>query len=224
MIVRGLLVVSLLIWLVTLDDVFSTLLLSLLCIFVLCYQGFGFINFKRAFYALAWFVLPILVLHGFFTPGTMVQYPFYLPMSEEGLLRGLSLSAQIGAVFFSALVISRLFTKDEWLSFIDCTGYGAAMKPFIYLIAEIRSEMMSLLAEQKKTWLNMQNRWLKLPSLLVLVIQQMVYVAKSEASHLWHDWDVTMLPTKHDAVQYWSSKDAMYLIAVTLGWLSFWMV
>ncbi|MDQ6984572.1 MAG: hypothetical protein Q9M44_07630 [Ghiorsea sp.] len=154
----------------------------------------------------------------------MVQHPFYLPISEEGLLRAFDLSTHLGLVFFSALVAFRLFSKDEWFGMLGESKAGIYLKPYIYLISGLRSEMMQVLHQRKKEWLKMEHRWSKLPQVLLSMIQNMLVHAKEQASKLWLDWDLIMQERGRQPVSLYSSKDRVYLISMMLGWGIFWFI
>jgi len=224
MIVRLLLLVSLFIWVVALNGLSPIFLLCFMFFYLLHIQGFALANFLRSFYMLTWLFFPIFIFHGFFTSGTMVQYPIYLPISEEGLLRALDLSTHLGLVFFSALVAFRLFSKDEWFGMLGESKAGIYLKPYIHLISGLRSEMLQVLHKRKKEWLKMEHRWSKLPQVLLSMIQNMLVQAKEQASKLWLDWDLIMQESGSQPASLYSSKDRVYLISMMLGWGIFWFI
>ncbi|MDQ7003404.1 MAG: hypothetical protein Q9N67_00150 [Ghiorsea sp.] len=222
--IRGIFIISLMIWVIALNEFLPTFLLCLMCFYILHIQGFTRVNFLRSFYALTWLFLPIFIFHGFFTPGIMVQYPFYLPVSEEGLLRALHLSIHLGLVFFAALIAFRVFSKAEWFTILDRTKYASDLKPYVYLIAALRIEMMQVLQCRKKEWLEMEDRWFQLPQVLFFIIHNMISQAKEQAFRLWTGWDLVMREVERGAVVLSSTKCHLYWVSMMLGWAIFCLI
>jgi energy-coupling factor transporter transmembrane protein EcfT len=224
MIIRGFVVLSLLVWVVALHALLPTLFLVLLCVLGLCFQGLKLVYLLKSFRLLLWLFIPTLFFHGFFTPGTMIQYPIYLPLSIEGLQRGLSICAHIALVFFVAMFLFRLLSKGQWLSLIQRLPLMPRYQANFLLLAALQHRVPSILRQQKQLWLLQKERWLALPNMLVKTMQEVMFASKEEAQKLWRDWDIRLGERQQVALPMWATADIMYILFLGLGWGVWWWV
>ena len=223
MIVRSLFIVSLLLWVVALDELLPIFLLTIYSVLVLFVQGFKIAYMLKSLRLLMWLFIPIMLFHGLFTPGRLIQQPMYIPLSIEGLERGLYLSAHITLIFFCALLVFRVFTTQEWVYLINKLPKSEPLKTYLVLLAALKDEVTNVLKQEKKQWSEQGKLWSNLPQLLVDSIQKVFLSAKREAKNLWKNWDNRMDIQSESTLSLWSSKEFMYAGMMALGWSLFWM-
>ncbi len=221
MMIRGVLIVSQWIWVLTLDALLPMLLLLMLSLVVLSAQGLSAQYIWQSFKLLLWFFIPAILMQGLFTPGMMVQYPIALPLSMEGLMRGLDLSLHIAVMFFTALVVFRLFAKEEWIYFFHRFPLFARLLPYLFLLATLKKDVHYILDVQKAEWQQSQNKWKKIPDLLVDGIQAVLQASKQAASALWQGWDNVFMQSVVQPESVAGKKFGLYLSCLVIGWLVF---
>jgi energy-coupling factor transporter transmembrane protein EcfT len=222
MIIRSFVVLSLLVWVVALHALLPTLFLVLLCVLGLYLQGLELVHLLKSFRLLLWLFIPTLFFHGFFTPGTMIQYPIYLPLSIEGLQRALAICAHIALVFFVAMFLFRLFNKAQWFSMLQHLSFMRSFQVNFLLLAALQQRVPSILQQQKQLWLAQQQRWSALPNILVESMQKVIAIAKEEAQKLWQNWDVRLAEVQQAALPIWTAQDMIYVLFLGLGWSIWW--
>ena len=223
MMIRGVLVVSQLIWVVALSEQLPMFLFMLLNISLLMFQGFSFRHVVKSLRLLLWLFIPIFVFQGLFMPGTYIIFPLYLPFTIEGLERGLDLSLHIAVVFFAALLVMRLFLKQEWLYLLNNSPFYHNVAVDIHLLLTLKQRVPDILSQQKKEWLEHHHRWKILPNVLSETIIKVLIEGKHEAAYLWEHWDKRMQQEISYKLVWWSGKDMLFLLALVLGWYLLWM-
>ncbi len=221
--IRWFFLVSQLIWAVTMDALLPILLLLILNLAVLSVQGLQAKYIWRSFKLLLWFFIPTILMQGLFTPGMMVQQPIYLPLSIEGLMRGFYLSIHIAVMFFAALVVFRIFTKEEWLHFFRHLPYATALMPYVFLLFTLKRDVQNILFVQKKEWQHSQSKWKQLPNFLVDSIHAVLNVSKQAAAELWQDWDNTFAQSMAQSTSVIEEKLVLYVSFLVMGWVVFYL-
>ncbi len=224
MIVRWFVIFSILVWVVALQSLPPTFLLIVLCIVGLLLQGLNMTFLFKSLKLLLWLFVPTMLFHGFFTPGTMLQQPFYVPLSKEGLERGLMICMHIALVFFAAMFVLRVFSKAQWLSMIESLPFAHKLKPYILLLSAIRQHMPDILNKKKLVWEKQKKRWSSLPNMLMLAIEDVLLTAKVEAKSLWQQWDVRIAKVEHANIPLYTANDFLYLAFMMMGWGLFWLM
>ncbi len=222
MMVRWLVIFSVLIWVVELDDLLPTFSLLFLCILGLRLQGFKLEYFVKSFRLLLWLFVPTLLFHGFFTPGIMINYPIYIPLSLEGFERGLFLCARISLVFFAALLVSRVFTKMQWIAFVEHTPFAQALKPYFLLLPLLQQRMSNIIFQQKVAWKQQGQHWSALPTYILQSIEAVIGTGKEEAKDLWDNWGMRLTDVKQTSIPLWSMQNLMYILFMVSGWCLLW--
>ncbi len=219
--IRWLFLVSQLIWVVTLDALLPILLLLILNLAVLSMQGLQAKYIWQSFRLLLWFIMPTILMQGLFTPGMMVQYPIYLPLSIEGLMRGFYLSVHIVVMFFAALVVFRIFSKEEWLYFFHHSPFSTTLMPYVFLLFTLKRDVQNILYVQKKAWQQSQKKWKQLPNFLVDSVHAVLNVSKEAAKELWQGWDDTFAQSMGQSTSVIQEKLVLYVSFLVVGWLVF---
>ncbi len=223
MIVRCVFIISVLIWVVVSVEL-QTMVYFLCCSLVVLYlQGMPWMAFIKIFRLLLWLFVPILLFHGLFTPGLYVQSPIALPLTIEGLSRGLYLSLHIALIFFAAMLLYRSLTMAEWYSCLNRLPKANVLQPYFLLIPQLRKRLYAILSEQKQSWRVLEQRWLHLPDMLVLSIQDMLHAGEEEAEALWYNWDTRLASMHAEPIVLWAVKDIGYAVLLLLGWGFLWM-
>ena len=223
MLIRWLFFVSQLIWVVTFDALLPIFILLVLNLFILIIQGFQLKYIWHSFKLLLWFFIPTILLHGLFTPGIMVQYPIYLPVSVEGLMRGLYLSLHIASIFFTALVLFRIFSRQELLYFMQTSSLFTTMTPYTQLLFTLKKEVQHILIAQKMKWQQNKQKWRKLPDMLVESIQLVISTSKNVAADLWQHWDEYLSQAIEQPESIVIKQSLYYASFLCMGWLVFWL-
>lgn len=100
------------------NEVTLALIQLVLFILVLINLKQGYAALKKSANLLRWFIIPIILLHAFFTPGELIISGMPIPVSIEGLQTGLWFAFNLTVIFYSAIVFSRLLTNREWIRVI----------------------------------------------------------------------------------------------------------
>ena len=224
MVVRWIFIISQLVWVALLNSVLPIFFLLMFNMIVLLTQGFPVSYLVKSLKLLLWLWVPILLFHGFFTPGTLIQQPVYLPLSIEGLQQGLYLSAHIGVIFFTAMLVLRVFSKEEWLILLQRLPFFSVVHPYIQMVLDLRPQVTLIFMQQKQIWEEKNHHWLALPDLFIASIKSTLEAGKKVAYQLWQNWDARMQPISTDEVEVWSVFDARYMLFLIIGWGLFWLM
>jgi len=224
MIIRVLFIVSLLFWLLSLENLFSLFFFTVFIMGILYTQGFKTLYMIKTCRLLMWLYIPILLFHGLFTPGTMLQQPIYLPLSVEGLERGLFLCIHLAFIFFTVLMLFRVFSQAEWRLLNQILPQSTMLKTYVSLLYSMKDKVIDVLQMEKRQWVNEGGDWKMLPELMVLSIVEVISLAKGEAKNLWQDWSLRMYPSEDLVIPFWSRNEMIYIVYLALGWMLFWMI
>jgi len=168
----------------------SLFLLVLSSLLIQILDGHGLTNI-RILRLLRWFIIPIILLHTFFSPGRLLWPDFFIPMSREGLLQGMMLSLHLSMIFFVAMMMFRLLTRSEWLRYmIVLPGLGKQIVIYIWMMACMKHHTMALLASLRLQF-RLRRDLKGVPLLLMSAFKQSLADASEYAAMLWLRW-----PTK----------------------------
>ncbi|MDX8382349.1 MAG: hypothetical protein R8M14_09595 [Ghiorsea sp.] len=206
------------------EKLFPIFILSMFIMGILYTQGFKTLYIIKTCRLLMWLFIPILLFHGLFTPGTMLQQPIYLPLSVEGLERGLFLCAHLAFIFFSVLMLFRVFSQAEWRLLNQILPESTMVKTHISLLYSMKYRVVDVLQMEKRRWVNGGGHWKMLPELMVLSIVEVISLAKVEGKNLWQDWSLRMYPSEDLVIPFWSRNEMIYIVYLTLGWMLFWLI
>jgi len=201
------------------------LLLLLLCISLLRLRGAKALLFMRSFRLLIWLFIPILLFQSFFSYGTYIQHPFFMPLSIEGLQHAFFLCLHLLLIFFAALACLRLLSYYEWLTCIYHLPWLATLSmPYILLISSLRVHHATMLQEQKQIFKNSDAKWRMFPDLCVTSIETMFIVGRKEANDLWENWELRNHALSSQVVPItFAFADYIYMTLLIFGWSLFWI-
>jgi len=104
----------------------------------------------RAARLLLWLVIPVLLLHLFFTPGALLWPGGFIPLSREGLHEGLWLGLRLCALFYAAMLLSRSLSREEWTYYCLALPYpGSVILPYVRLSLPMREMVSRSLAKSR---------------------------------------------------------------------------
>jgi len=224
MLFRLLLACSLLIWSFCLSNLFTMMLMLIVCTLLLFWRGASWLLCLRSLRLLLWLFVPIIIFHGLFTPGTYIQSPFYLPLSIEGLQRALFLCLHVLLIFFAALSCFRLLKAYEWFFVTQhLPWFGSYLLPYLLLLPALRTQAAHILKQQQQTWQAQQTGYLQtclsLPKLLLQSLHMMLEAGQQEALSLWSNW-ASRVQAKQQYIQWFDGVrlDSISVLLLSLGW------
>jgi len=159
-------------------------ILLILVLQIRCFSE-SWLPLRRAFRLLLWLLIPIILLHLFFTPGRLIWPDSSLPFSHEGVNQAAWLALRLCALFVAAMAVSRSLHISEWIYYIGRMPLvGKRLLPFVQLASPMRemvSEHIQLQRQQKHSLRSLPNA---LATLFVNVWQG----AEAEADSVWEHW------------------------------------
>jgi len=139
---------------------------------------------------LRWFVLPIVLLHALFSPGQLLMLAWFIPISREGVVQGVSLSLHLAAVFFVAMLMFRLLKRAEWLRYILLLPYlGQRLLVYAWMMGGMKANITTLLHDLR-TQFRWRKDWKRAALLLLSIFRQVLADASEHAAMLWLRWPV----------------------------------
>ncbi|WP_157753589.1 hypothetical protein [Ghiorsea bivora] len=160
---------------------------TLFTVGLLYLQSKSMVIIVRSFRLLVWLFIPIILLHGFFTPGT---YIMGLPISIEGLKQSFSLSLNLACMFFTALLVMQVLKMKYLLQVLQKTpALSQVLLPRLLLLTRLRITIPQLLNKQRMYWQSLEHKWLTLPDVLFESILSILKSSRNEAQLLWEQWD-----------------------------------
>lgn len=211
---------------IALDTQTLAMSLILFCVVLLYTRGAKTILFIRSLRLLFWLYVPIILFHGFFTPGSYIFNEFVLPFSAEGLEQGLFLCLRMTAMFFVALLISRLLKMSEFVFYLNkLPRLANKTLPYIFLLSPLKGIVSSQLMQQKEVWVNQGKSWSLLPDLFVQSIEAVIKSSTQEATKLWHNWDTqtAQFNQQKTGVDVITRFDLGYGLLTLMVWYLLWI-
>jgi hypothetical protein len=198
-------------------------LFTLLTIGLLYLQSKSLVIIKRSFRLLAWLFVPIVLLHGFFTPGT---YMMGLPISIEGLKQSLVLSLNLVCMFFTALLVMQVLEMKYLLQALQKTPVlSQVLLPRLLLLTRLRTTIPKLLHKQRLHWHGLEHKWFALPDVLFESILSILKRSRHEAHFLWEHWDheVEKLFLTNGTASKLTVSDVGFCVLAILALLGLWL-
>lgn len=172
---------------------------------------------------LCWLVIPILLLHVLFTPGELLVKGTAIPVSIEGIQLGGWFAFHLVAIFLSALVLSRLLSKEEWVSFmLRVPGWGERLVPYVLLLESGLKKNREIVRREYANWHSRSRKMRQLPVHITTALTDTLNESRNDASELWRDWDqrvLSILDGSQSGKQRRSMATAMAVIAATIIWM-----
>jgi len=145
---------------------------------------------KESTRLLCWLVVPILLLHALFTPGELLVKGMAIPVSIEGIRLGGWFAFHLVVIFLSALVFSRLLSKEEWISFmLRMPGWGERLVPYVLLLEPGLKKNREIVRREYANWCSCGKKFRQLPVHITIALTDTLNENRKDASELWHDWD-----------------------------------
>jgi len=191
---RALLGISLLLT-SALNDLFPIAVIQLLIsVSLLIIMTSGGSLLKESARLLCWLVVPILLLHALFTPGELLVKGMAIPVSIEGVQLGGWFALHLMVIFLSALVFSRLLSKEEWISFmLRVPGWGEKAVPYILLLEPGLKKSREIVRREYADWCACGKKFRQFPVHINIALTDTLNENRKDASELWHDWDQRVL-------------------------------
>jgi len=158
-----------------------------LCLVLLRVLNRSWTSVFRAIRLLLWLILPICMLHVFLTPGALIWPGSDLPFTWEGVDRAMWLSTRLLFLFFSAMLLSRILSLDEWqaqLCRIPIVGHR--LYPYLQLFRPIQQTTKRL---AHKHWHKNRSRGIvSIPGMMVDLLEDVLHAGHAQAKSVWEDW------------------------------------
>jgi len=163
------------------------ILVLLAAIFLRILDG-NWITVLRVLRLLRWFVIPILLLHAFFTPGQWLFPNVPVAISKEGLMRGIWLSVHLIGMYGMAILMFRLLKWHEWFQLLlTWPQLGNRLALPLLMMISMKKNSADLLT-QLRLQLALRSDWRRMPQLLLGAFKQALSDAGSHARILWLRW------------------------------------
>ncbi|PIP02804.1 MAG: hypothetical protein COW18_06335 [Zetaproteobacteria bacterium CG12_big_fil_rev_8_21_14_0_65_54_13] len=198
-------------------SILMALLLSMLAACLIRFIDGNWLTTYRLTKLLGWFVAPILLLHGLFSPGQLLFPGTLLPLTREGMQHGIFLSVHLAAMFTAAMVMFRLLTQPEWLrTIVSLPLIGKRLLPFVWMIGpmhQLVGQRLRLIQRQYR----LRKHWRMLPQLLLGACSQALAAARPVSQALWLRWPLQMeMSARHS----YNGGTAL-LLSLALGFCGF---
>jgi len=180
----------------------------MLCIILLRMINQSWRPVFRALRLLLWLILPVCLLHLFLTPGALIWPGSILPFTWEGAGRAMWLSTRLLFLFFSAMVLSRSLSLEEWqvqISHIPVVGHR--LYPYLQLFQPMQDKASGLV---RKHWREGRSRGMTwIPKMMVHLLEDILYASHEQATVVWEEWKGE-LPARASSLD----RRAMFLILI----------
>ncbi len=179
---------------------------------------------KESIRLLSWLVIPILLLHALFTPGELLVKGMAIPVSIEGVQLGGWFAFHLIVIFLSALVFSRLLSKDEWISFmLRMPGWGERLVPYALLLESGLKKNREIVRREYGSWYSCGKKLRQLPIHITIALTDTLNENRKDASRLWHDWDQRVLSIS-DGSQSGKQTRSIATTAAVIAAAVVWMI
>jgi len=164
------------------------LTMSALAVLVIRMRDGNWQTIVRLVRLLRWFVIPILLLHMLFTPGTLLFPGFPIGISREGAMAGISLSLHLIAIYLVAIMLFRLLHQYEWLQLCaSIPGIGRQLALNAMMMISLKQVIGRLLGQLRDQF-QIRLRWQQSPLLLIAAFRFTLQEAACYARMLWLRW------------------------------------
>ncbi len=178
---------------------------------------------KESTRLLCWLVIPILLLHALFTPGELLVKGTAIPVSIEGIQLGGWFAFHLVAMFLSALVFSRLLSKEEWISFmLRIPRWGERLVPYVLLLESGLKKNREIVRREYSNWHSCGKKMGQLPIHITTALTDTLNENRKDASELWHDWDrrvLSVMDGSQPEKQIRPMATTAIVIATTIVWM-----
>ncbi len=165
------------------------LLLSSIAIILIYFVEQSWRRVVRILKLLRWCIVPILLLHILFSSGQYLFPGMPIPLTREGLMRGLQLSIHLSSIFFSASFLFLCLRQHEWFKFILALPFIHHEKSVSYMLTmmPMRNSVKAVVDGFQQQW-HLRKHWKDVPLLLVSIFRSTLAAASDQAEQLWLRW------------------------------------
>ncbi|MDQ6954436.1 MAG: hypothetical protein Q9M20_03230 [Mariprofundaceae bacterium] len=151
-------------------------------------------HWVRSWRILRWLLIPIIVLHGLFTPGEIIWVNFTVPISYEGLSLGLHLSLQLSEMFVGALLLGYLLPMKVWLEVMTLNPIikrylSPYVSPYIRLMPIMIRGVRVLVRRTYFSWYKETNKLSLFPLYIKTLLDDVSKYSHRRALYVWNSWD-----------------------------------
>lgn len=167
------------------------------CIILRWLQG-DWKTVTQAWRMLRWLMIPIILLHLLFTPGTMLFAGSPVMLSSEGLRQGIWLSLHLAAIFLSALIVARMWLREEWLHHICAMSIpGNRLHAHLMLLYPLQRNVLALIRAHQMRW-RLHGSMSTLGPVAMALLRATIASGKAQARALWLRWhdDIHEAPSR----------------------------
>ena len=144
----------------------------------------------RAFTLLRWLLIPIIFLHLLFTPGELLIAGMAWPISVEGLQSGLWYALHLAAIFFAAMLLSILLSREEWVAlFISMPFFGARLLPYVILMERCLTHTQGMVETAFSSWRSGSRGFRSFIACLTALPVEAYAESLQLARQAWESWD-----------------------------------
>jgi len=160
------------------------LIFFLSCLLRLLHGSFG--PLLRLFRLLRWFLLPILLMHAFFTPGELLTPAF--PLTWEGIHQGILISAHLIDLFLAAMLLAGLLRQCEWFAMLAAVPMlDKRVWEYVIMLSMMNLCVRSLLGQINEQW-KLRKNWSAAPVMLISAFRQAIERGREQARAAWLRW------------------------------------
>jgi len=162
---------------------------------LLCYADGGLAVLAQAWRLLRWLLLPIVLLHAFFTPGAAL-FPDW-PLTQEGMQKGGWLALHLSGLYLAAMLFSRLLSLHLLMRLASFNPHSKRLMPiYIRLLPPIMQGIQTEVQQHAKQWRAQGHSLRQLPAVLHQLVANMEQQSRLIAQHVAAAWSST--PMIHD--------------------------
>jgi len=141
---------------------------------------------SRLWRLVRWLLLPVMVLHLLFTPGTLLLPQLGWSPTIEGVRMAAWLSLHLVAWLLSAWLLMALITMHEWQWLLSKLPYvGRRWSEMLLAIPPLLQGLRLRLQLWRYRWQLEQGRWRDIPGLAVAVVGQVLAMGDLHAESHW---------------------------------------
>ncbi len=162
---------------------------------LLCYADGGLTVLSQAWHLLRWLLLPIVLLHAFFTPGALLIAD--LPLTQEGVQKGGWLALHLSSLYLAAMLFSRLLSLHLLMRLAACNRHSQRLVPiYIRLLPPIMQGIQTEVQQHAQQWRAQGHAIRQLPRVLLQLVIHMEQQSRTIAQKVASDWPSA--PIIHD--------------------------
>ncbi len=174
---------------------------------------------------LRWFVLPILLLHLFFSHGQLIFPDSGLPFTWKGLEQGFWLSLHLICIFMSAMLMFRALNMAEWNRFLLSLPFvGRYVAVYLMMITPMRQQISHGLFHLKQQWM-LRRDWSSFPLFVLTSFRFALSSSVDQVAQLWLRWPVAFnQPLTSVTYATTGGRLAMNFCCLVIGIMAYLMV